>query len=325
MAADRAFITGGAGFIGSHFTDRLLADGAVQGVTLYDNFSSGKEWHFEHHLKDSRLRLVRGDLRDLDRLVEAIQGHTLVIHLASNPDIARAATEPSVDFDQGTYLTHQVLEAMRTDAGARRILYASGSGVYGDLGELEAHEDHGPLRPISTYGASKLAGEALISAYCHLFGFSGRVLRLGNVVGPRQTHGVGLDFLRRLDEDATTLRILGDGKQSKSYVHVSDVVGAALLVDERAGNGCYAYNVATEDYVSVLEIADLAVECLELGAGTIRYDFAGGTRGWEGDIPIVRMNTSRIRSLGWSNKLSAKEALRSSMRSLLDEIRAGRH
>ena len=322
---DRVLITGGAGFIGSHFTDRLLADPAVRAVTLYDNLSSGKEWHFEHHLKDPRLRLVRGDVRDLAGLRGAIEGHDLVIHLASNPDIARAATEPAVDFDEGTYLTHHVLESMRANPEARRIIYTSGSGVYGDLGETEAHEGHGPLLPISTYGASKLAGEALISAYCHLFGFSGRVFRLGNVVGPRQTHGVGLDFIRRLTEDPNTLKILGDGKQSKSYIHVSDVVDAALLADQQVGMGFHVYNVATEDHLTVRRIADFAVECMGKEVGETRYEFSGGSRGWKGDIPVVRLNTRRIRSLGWSNKLSSEEALRSSLASLLDEVRAGRH
>jgi UDP-glucose 4-epimerase len=230
-----------------------------------------------------------------------------------------------VDFYQGTYLTHLVLEAMRVELASRRILYASGSGVYGDLGEIEAQEDHGPLRPISTYGASKLAGEALISAYCHLFGFSGSVFRFGNVVGPRQTHGVGLDFIRNLMKDPSNLRILGDGNQSKSYIHVSDVVEAALLAAKRSETGYEAYNVATEDYVSVRQIADLAIECLRIEPSSVRYEFTGGSRGWAGDIPVVRMNTNKIRKLGWTNSLSATEAVRASLRSLLVEVRAGRH
>ncbi len=166
---DRFFIVGGAGFIGSHFTDHLLADAGVAAVTLYDNFTSGREWHVTAHLADRRLRVVRGDVGDLDLLTKSMAGHQVVIHLASNPDIARAATEPEIDFYQGTVLTNNVIEAMRR-TGTRRILYASGSGVYGDLGDREAQEDHGPLLPISTYGASKLAGEALIAAYCAMFG-----------------------------------------------------------------------------------------------------------------------------------------------------------
>src|SRR5215475_5983373 len=166
------FIAGGAGFIGSHFTDRLLADRSVEAVTLYDNFSSGREWHYEHHGSDPRLRIIRDDVKNLDSLVAAMRGHTVVIHLASNPDIARAATEPDIDFREGTCLSNNVVEAMRR-SGVKTILYASGSGVYGDLGELEGGEDHGPLAPISTYGASKLAGEALITSYVHIFFLSG--------------------------------------------------------------------------------------------------------------------------------------------------------
>ena len=176
---------------------------------------------------------MRGDVGDLDLLIDAMRGSEPVIHLASNPDIARAATEPSVDFDEGTRLTHQVVEAMRPSS-TQRILYASGSGVYGDLGEYEATEDYGPLIPVSTYGASKLAGEALIASYCYMFGLIGCAFRFGNVVGPHQTHGVGFDFLRRLLHDPSQLEILGDGSQSKSYVHVSDVIDAVLLAARSA-------------------------------------------------------------------------------------------
>jgi len=188
----RYFIIGGAGFIGSHFTDHLLSDPSVAAVTVYDNLSSGREWHYAHHESDPRFRIVRADVGDMESLLTAMTGHDTVIHLASNPDIARAMTQPEIDFHEGTALTNSVVEAMRR-TNVRRILYASGSGVYGDLGELEAVEDHGPLVPISTYGASKLAGEALISAYCFMFDLTGCAFRFGNVVGPRQTHGVGFD------------------------------------------------------------------------------------------------------------------------------------
>src|SRR5262249_25007119 len=157
------------------------------------------------HTGDPRFRVVRGDVHEIDRLTETIRGHEAVIHLASNPDIARAVSEPDIDFREGTHLTNNVIEAMRR-AGASTILYASGSGVYGDLGEEEAHEDRGPLLPVSTYGASKLAGEALISAYAYMFDMTGRAFRFGNVVGPRQTHGVGFDFLRQLLKNPHKLR-----------------------------------------------------------------------------------------------------------------------
>ena len=323
MRGERFFLVGGAGFIGSHFTDRLLADDAVRRVTLYDNFSSGREWHYAHHTGDARLRVVRGDAKDLTALRAAMDGHDVVIHLASNPDIARATTEPDVDFREGTLLTHNVVEAMRTTA-AKRILYASGSGVYGDLGELEAGEDHGPLLPISTYGASKLAGEALIGAYCHMFGLTGCVFRFGNVVGPRQTHGVGFDFVRRLLHEPCRLEILGDGNQSKSYIHVSDVVDAVLLAHEKCLKTFEAYNVATGDYITVREIAELAVDVLRLPAGGTRFVFGQGPRGWKGDVPVVRLDIRRIRGLGWSCRRGAREALRCSMAELVDDARAGR-
>ena len=259
----RYFIVGGAGFIGSHITDRLLGDAVVAGVTLYDNFSSGRAWHYEHHLSDPRLRVVRCDVGNLPALTKAMAGHDVVIHLASNPEISRATTEPEIDFYQGTLLTNNVVEAMRR-AGVKRLLYASGSGVYGEIGSTEAHEDLGPLIPVSTYGASKLAGEALISSYCHMFGLTARVFRFGNVVGPRQTHGVGFDFVRRLKADPLELRILGNGQQSKSYIHVYDVVAAVLCANTVEPSVFRTFNVATGDYITVTDIADLAVEIVGL-------------------------------------------------------------
>jgi UDP-glucose 4-epimerase len=319
---ERFFLVGGAGFIGSHFVDRLLADSDVPGVTVYDNFSSGRAWHLEPHAGEQRLRVVEGDVKDLPALSDAMAGHDVVIHLASNPDIARAATEPAIDFDEGTYLTHNVVEAARTTS-VRRILYASGSGVYGDLGETEAHEDWGPLIPVSTYGASKLAGEMLIASYCFMFGLSARAFRFGNVVGPRQTHGVGFDFVRSLLDDGSSLRILGDGTQSKSYIHVQDVVDAVLTA--HAAEGDYeVYNVATGDYITVREIADLALEVVGLEPGETEYEFTGGSRGWKGDVPVVRLNTDRIQALGWRCQRTSREALRESMSALVEDARAGR-
>ncbi|MCU1459790.1 MAG: NAD-dependent epimerase/dehydratase [Actinomycetia bacterium] len=319
----RFFIVGGAGFIGSHFADRLLGDPATGAVTLYDNFTSGREWHYAAHVDDPRFRVVVGNVEDLDPLTRAMQDHDVVIHLASNPDIARAATDPAVDFDQGTLLTHHVVEAMRI-SGTHRILYASGSGVYGDLGEIEAQEDFGPLIPASTYGASKLAGEALIAAYCAMFGLSGRAFRFGNVVGPHQTHGVGFDFVRRLIDAPDHLEILGDGSQSKSYIHVTDVIRAVLLANEVEPATFQVYNVATGDYITVTEIAELAIECVGLDRGSVELRYTGGDRGWKGDVPIVRLNTDRIRALGWANEMNTRAALQRSMESMLDDARAGR-
>jgi UDP-glucose 4-epimerase len=315
MRGSRFFIVGGAGFIGSHFADRLLADAQVERVTIYDNFSSGREWHFAHHRDDPKFAVVRDDVKDLSALKAAMDGHDVVIHLASNPDIARAVTDPDIDFREGTCLTAHVLEAMRVTS-AKRLLYASGSGIYGDVGCFEADENFGPLIPISTYGASKLAGEALISSYCHMFELSACVFRFGNVVGPRQTHGVGFDFLRSLRKDPTRLRILGDGSQSKSYIHVEDVVAAVLCAHERTIESFCAYNVATGDYITVEEIAGIVCEVAGLDPSQVTFEFTGGDRGWKGDVPVVRLDTDRIRALGWRCSRSSGQALRDSVLAL---------
>ena len=323
-SSTRFVIIGGAGFIGSHFTDHLLARANTQAVTLYDNFTSGRPWHYAHHEADPRLQVVKGEVRDMALLEATLAGHDTVIHLASNPDIAKAMTDPTVDFHEGTELTHFVVEAMRR-AGTGRILYASGSGIYGDLHEHEAREDHGPLVPVSTYGASKLAGEALISAYAHMFGLWGRAFRFGNVVGPRQTHGVGFDFVRRLLAEPTELPILGDGRQSKSYIHVHDVVDAVMTVADGPLDPPFdAYNVATGDYITVTEIAEVAVGVVGLGPGAVSFAYTGGDRGWKGDVPIVRLDTHRINATGWRCRRNTRQALQDSMAAMVEDARAGR-
>jgi len=312
-------VIGGAGFIGSHFVDRLLADSKTGGVTVFDNFSSGQRWHLEAHNDDARLTIVEGDAKDQSALTQLIDGIDTVIHLAANPDIARAATEPAIDFDEGTVLAQNVLETMR-QTGCGNLLYASGSGVYGDRGDARLMEDDGPMEPISTYGASKLACEALISAYCHMFGLRACAFRFGNVVGPRQTHGVGYDLIRKLKVDPRRLDILGDGSQSKPYIHVDEIVDAVLLADDRAGTGFSVFNVAPDDAVTVREIADLAVAAMGLGRDTVELRFGPGSRGWKGDVPVVRLDCNRIRSLGWSPRWSAREAVEQSLPPLIEEM-----
>jgi UDP-glucose 4-epimerase len=319
--AQNCFIAGGAGFIGSHFTDRFLCSDQVRRVTVFDNFSSGREWHFAHHLakRDTRLEILCGEVSDLDALTRAMKGHEIVIHLASNPDIARAAVEPAIDFHQGTVLTHSIVEAMRR-ARVPRLIYASGSGIYGDAGDLVLAEDHGPLIPVSTYGASKLAGEALIASYCVMFGLTACAFRFGNVVGARQTHGVGFDFVRRLRTDPTRLRILGDGRQRKTYVHISDVVDAVLTACGHIKQGFAVFNVGTGDAVTVTEIAEIAVECLGLTSNPV-FEYTGGDRGWKGDVPVVRLDTRKLRSLGWQASLSSREAVYRSLKELIADER----
>ena len=316
---DNVFVSGGAGFIGSHLLQRLLGPAGAKRVVVFDNFSSGLESHLAPLRSDTRLEVVRGDLKEKDAVITAMRGCETVIHLAANPDIAKAVTQPDIDFGEGTYLAQNVIEAMRV-TGAKRILYMSGSGVYGENAAVAFAENHGPCIPISTYGASKLACEALIAAYCHMFGITARAFRFANVVGPRQTHGVGYDFVRRLRADPTRLRILGDGSQSKSYIHVEDVLEAVFLADARATARFDVFNVATGDYITVREIAALATQVC--GLTGVEFEFTGGDRGWKGDVPIVRFDCAKIQSLGWRCARTSAQAVRDSMAAMREEISA---
>ena len=318
----RFFIVGGAGFIGSHFCDHLLSDEKIERVTVFDNFSSGRHWHIAHHLNDKRFAVVQAEVTDLPKLIDAMSGHDVVIHLASNPDIAKAAIEPTIDFDQGTALTNNVIEAMRLSK-VNTILYASGSGVYGDTGTNVVDEDFSPMLPISTYGASKLACEVLIASYCFMFDMRACAFRFGNVVGSRQTHGVGFDFVRRLRAEPTQLSILGDGSQTKYYVHVSDVIAGVMRALNHAEKKFNVFNLATGDVITVKEIAALACNVLGLSVSDVSFRYAGGDRGWKGDVPIIKLDTTRIKSLGWQCKNSSKEAMLRALESLLNESEKG--
>ena len=298
---------------------RYLTAGAH--VTVYDNFSSGKRWHLEPFTSSSNLEIIQADINDLERLTSGLRGQDLVYHFASNPDIARAVTEPGVDFWEGTFLTHQVMEGMRV-AGAPRLVYASVSGVYGDSGLQSVSETFSPMRPISTYGASKLAGEALACSYSYMFGLQVRVFRFANVVGANQTHGVAFDFIRRLTQDPTRLRILGDGTQSKSYIYVEDVLAAiAWVLNLPDPHSFDVYNVSTPDTITVREIAEVVIEEMGLDVSRIKFDFTGGDRGWKGDVPIVRIDASKIRAAGWQPRFNAKEAMREAVKRMLTEPR----
>jgi UDP-glucose 4-epimerase len=312
----RSFIGGGAGFIGSHLARELLRR-RDQEVVVYDNLSSGSISHLAGSLDDPRMCLIEADLGEPERVVEAMRGVDHVYLFAANPDIAAAVEDPAIDFWQGTCLTHNVIEAARIN-GVGRVTYASGSGVYGDRGLQEVDEELGPLVPVSTYGASKLAGEAMLAAYAHMFGIRAVAFRFANVVGAKQTHGVTYDFMRRLAADPTRLRILGDGKQSKSYIHVSDVVSAMLTVSDCGWEGFEVFNAGTGDYVTVNEIADLVTEMM--GLEDVVYEYTGGPRGWDGDVPVVRFRSDKLASLGWRCHHSSMEALRESIDDGIAEV-----
>jgi len=313
------FIVGGAGFIGSHLVRILLTEEENAHVVVFDNFSSGKMWHLEEFVQNPNLLIIKDDINNKENLQVAMAGTDIVYHFAANPYISKAVTQPDIDFREGTCLINYVLEAMRIN-GVKRLLYPSGSGVYGDIGFTEADEDFSPMLPVSTYGASKLACEALICAYCHMFDVNANVFRFANVVGPHQTHGVGYDFIKQLMSNPHELRILGDGRQSKSYLYVSDVIKAMRLLEKIESVGFSYYNVATLDYLTVTEIADIAKDIL--GIQECKYGYTGGNRGWKGDVPVVRLNSDKMRSLGWKNTYSAKEAIYKSIQSIYTDAKA---
>jgi len=312
----RYFIIGGAGFIGSHLVRNIFKEESGSEVTVYDNFSSGKMWHLDEVKDSGNLKIIKGDIKDLDFLKNSIVGNDTVYHFASNPDISKAIAQPDIDFWEGTYLTNNVLEAMRVN-GIKKLLYASGSGIYGDVGHIEIKEDFSPMLPISTYGASKLSCEALISSYCFMFDINASAFRFANVVGPNQTHGIGYDFVKKLLINPFQLEILGDGTQSKSYIYVDDIIKAIRLVELKYLNNFSYFNVSTLDYISVKEIAEIVINLLNLK--DVQYIYTGGNRGWKGDVPIVRLNSDKIRKFGWKNSFTANEAIVKSVQSIIED------
>ncbi|MGQ9582484.1 MAG: NAD-dependent epimerase/dehydratase family protein [Thermoplasmatota archaeon] len=312
----RHFVTGGAGFIGSHLVDRLVGEG--HDVTVYDNLSSGRMEFISRHIGKSGFKFVRGDLLDPDPLKEAIRGHDIVHHLAANPDIRIGTTRPETDFRQGTLATFNLLEAMR-GAGVGRIAFSSSSVVYGEAERIPTPEDYGPLKPISIYGAAKLGAEGLITAYCHTFGMQSWIFRFANVVGERSTHGVIFDFIKKLRANPGELEVLGDGNQRKAYLLVGDCVDAMLHVVSRAREEVNIYNLGCEDQVRVSRIAEIVLEEMGLRGARIRY--TGGDRGWRGDVREMLLSIERLKALGWRPRTTSEESVRFAARAGAAAIR----
>lgn len=310
-------ITGGAGFVGSHLVSKLLISDDVEKVVVYDNLSSGTLAHLKAVIKNPKFEFINGDIKNENLLYNSMLGCDTVFHLAANPDISKAATMPEVDFWEGSYLTLNVLQAMKR-CKAKRIIFTSGSGVYGEKLGFFFEESYGPCFPVSPYGAAKASSESLISAYCHMFDIKGLSFRFANVVGPCQTHGVGFDFIKKLKIDSKQLLILGDGKQSKSYIHIDDILEAVLMVVSiKEDDTKYdVFNVSTDDYISVNDIARLSCEVLGLDVNNVVFNYTGGDRGWNGDVPSIRFNTDKIKRIGWSCRYSSVVAMEMALRSM---------
>ena len=314
-----ALVTGGAGFIGSHLVDLLMERGV--NVTVLDNLSAGKLENISQWLGNSRFKFIVGDLLNPSDIKRAMEGCEIVFHLAANPDVRRGFVDTKIDYEQNILATYNLLEVMRESERCKSIVFTSSSTVYGEAKKMPTPEDYGPLQPISLYGASKLACEALISGYSHLFGFKSVICRLANIIGSRGRHGVIYDFINKLRANPRTLEVLGDGTQRKSYLHVEDCVKALLVAYEKSGEHVEIYNIGSEDAVNVATIARIVIEEMNLKNVEIKYTGGvDGGRGWRGDVKEMLLDITKIKRLGWKAELNSAGAVRRAARELISEI-----
>ena len=309
----KVFVTGAAGFIGSNLVDRLLADGVS--VVGWDNMSTGQGRFLEDASGSGSFRLVKGDTLDLPELERAMAGCDFVFHLAANADVRFGTERPRRDLEQNTIATHNVLEAMRS-CGIRRIAFSSTGSVYGEAKVIPTPEDAPFPVQTSLYGASKVAGEALISAYGEGFGFEGYVFRFVSILGERYTHGHIFDFYKQLIEHPDVLRILGDGTQRKSYLYVQDCIDAIVHVTRKgtakgAPHGTQVYNLGTTEFVQVND--SVRHICNALGLAP-RLEYTGSDRGWIGDNPFILLDTKKIQATGWKPKLTIEQGILRTLR-----------
>ena len=307
----RYFITGGAGFIGSHLVGKLVNMGTV---TVYDNLSSGRKEFIEHRIGKEGFQFIQDDLLEFKALEQAMKHHDVIFHIAANPEARAGIKNTNLDLKQGTIATYNVLEAMRLN-GIKKIVFASSSTVYGEKLMEPVSEDCGPLQPVSLYGASKLAGEGLITAFCHLFDMQAWIFRFANVVGARLTHGVIFDFINKLKQNHRELEILGNGTQEKPYIHIKDCVEGILYGFQHSDSRVNVFNLGTSSSTTVNTIARTLVE--EMGLTAVKFKYTGGDRGWLGDVPQVRFDTSRMESLGKKPKYTSDEAIRRAIKDIL--------
>ena len=299
----RALVTGGAGFIGSHLVERLLQKSDE--VIVYDNFSTGQRKFLEAAVARENLRLIEADLLDEERLDEAMREVDFVWHLAANADVRFGADRPRRDLEQNTVGTSNVLEAMRRNS-VRKICFSSTGSVYGEAPVIPTSEDCPFPLQTSFYGASKLAGESLISAYCEGFGMQAWVFRFVSILGERYTHGHVFDFYQQLLADPKKLHILGDGQQRKSYLYIDDCLDAMFTAVSKAVDNVNVLNLGTDEFVEVNDSVSVITQYLGLDP---RCTYEGGDRGWIGDNPFIFLDCSRMRSLGWSPTYSIRDGI----------------
>lgn len=310
----KILITGGAGFIGSHLADRLLAEGNE--VVAFDNLLRGRISNLDEASKNSNFKFIKGDILNKDELFKVFEENNfdVVFHMAANSDIASSHANPDVDFGNTLTTTYNVLLAMK-EYGVKDIVFASTSAIYGDAG-VSVDENYGPLFPISHYGASKLASEAYISSFCENYGFKAWITRFPNVVGERATHGAIYDFINKLRKNPKELEVLGNGKQCKPYLYVKDLVDAILLVWKNTNERINFFNLGVESRTTVTRMAEMVIEEMKLDA-SIRY--TGGDKGWVGDVPQFSYSLDKIHNLGWNANYTSDDAVRKSIQYILEK------
>ncbi|MET1160409.1 MAG: NAD-dependent epimerase/dehydratase family protein [Thermoprotei archaeon] len=316
---ERAVVTGGAGFIGSHLVDYLVKLGAKE-IRVIDNLSSGNLDNLSNHLEKPYLKFSKSDLKRFsDELVRLFRDTEIVFHYAANPEVRVSSIEPRRHFEENVVATFNVLEAARLN-DVKYHVFASSSTVYGEARVIPTPEDYHPLEPISVYGASKLACEALYISYAKLYGFKVIIARYANIIGPRSTHGVIIDFINKLRKNPKRLEILGDGTQKKSYLHVYDAVEATLHLVKRFDlvKDYDVYNIGSEDWIEVREIARIVVE--EMNLSNVEFVYVKTTpdgRGWPGDVKFMLLDISKLKKTGWKPRWNSREAVRKTVRQLL--------
>ena len=317
MGGGLVVVTGGAGFMGSHLVDRLAAEGYE--VRVIDNLSSGR---LENLARHSGVEVIVGDLKNPQDARRAVRGADAVFHLAANPEVRVSTTSPDMHFNENVVATFNLLEAMRK-SGVAQLVFASSSSVYGEPDEIPVDES-APLRPVSVYGASKAACEHMIHAYARLYGLKAVALRYANVVGPRLRHGVVYDFVVKLARNPRELEILGDGRQVRSFIHIDDAVEATLLAWKKTDDAYAVYNVASEDWITIDEVADQVIEAMGLANVRKVYKPVLHGVGWPGDVKRIALRIDRLKALGFRPRLGSRDAVWLAAKSLLGEINARR-
>lgn len=303
-----ALVTGGAGFIGSHLVEELLEKG--NNVTVIDNLSRGREERIPDEAE-----LIKGDLKDEEFVLNNVNDFDVVFHLAANPDVAKGAKDRQVHIDENVRTTHNLLEVMDKNQ-IKDLVFTSTSTVYGEV-EGSVSEDHGPLKPISLYGASKLSCEALISAYSE-FGIKSWIFRLANIIGERSDHGVIPDFIKKLNESSNRLEVLGNGEQEKSYLYVEDCVDAMLHLYKNSNGKVNIFNIGSEDTIKVKDIAKIIRDGVNPEA---EITYTGGEKGWKGDVPKFHLDISKKKEYGWEPNYDSRESVKLTIRGILQEGR----